>query len=83
MALTLFISGDVELNQGPKNTKSSYCFSVCHWNHNSLIAHDFSKLSIIEAYNTHHNFDMICMSDTYLGFSYTYDDTRRNLKDFD
>ena len=42
MALTLFTCGDVELNPRPKHTKSSY---------------NFSKLSIIEAYNTHHNFD--------------------------
>ena len=27
-----------------------------------LPAHDFSKLSLIEAYNTYHNFDMICLS---------------------
>ena len=52
MALSLFICGDVELNPGPKNTKSSCYFSVCHWNLNRTPAHDFSKLSLIEAYNT-------------------------------
>ena len=81
LALTLFICGDVELNPGPKNTKSYY-FSLCHWNLNSLPAHDFSKLSIIEAYNTHHNFDMICLSENYLDSTYADDDTRLNLKDF-
>ena len=80
--LTLFISGDVELNPGPKNTKSSSYFSLCHWNLNSLLARDFSKLPLIEAYNTHHNFDMICLSKTYLDSSYADDDTRLNLKDF-
>ena len=58
MALTLFSCDDVELKAGPKNTKSSY-FSLCHWNLNGLPAHDFSKLSLIEAYNTHHSFDMM------------------------
>ena len=82
MALTLFICGYVELNPGPKNTKSSYYFSLCHWNINSLPAHDFSKLSLIEAYNTHHKFDMICLSETYLDSFYADDDTRLNLKDF-
>ena len=61
MALTLFIWGDVELNLGSKNTKSYY-FSLSHWNLNILPAHDFSKLSLIEAYNTHHIFDMIYLS---------------------
>ena len=56
MALTLFICGEVELNPWPKSNKSCYYFSLCHWNLNSLPAHDFSKLSLIEAYNTHHNF---------------------------
>ena len=75
MALTLFICGDVELNPEPKNTKS-YNFSLCHSNLNSLPAHDFSKLSLIKAYNIHHNFDMICLSETYLDSTYTDDDTR-------
>ena len=78
MALTLFICGDVELNPGPKNTKSYY-FSLCHWNLNSLSVHDFSKLSLIETYSTHHSFNMICLSETNLESSYD-DDTRLNLK---
>ena len=81
MALTLFICCDVELNPGPKNTKSYY-FSLCHWNLNSLPAHDFSKLSLIEAYNTHHNLDMIYLSETYFDSSYADDDTRLHWKDF-
>ena len=63
MALTLFICCDVELNPVPKNTDSSHNFSLCHWNLNSLLAHDFSKLPLIEGYNTHYNFDMICLSE--------------------
>ena len=42
----------------------------------------YAKLSLIEAYNTHHNFDMICLSETYLYSTYADDDTRLNLKDF-
>ena len=74
VALTFFICCDVELNPGPNNTKSYY-FSFCH-------AHDFSKLSLIEAYNTHHNFDMIYLSETYFDSSYADDDTRLHWKDF-
>ena len=75
MASTLFIYRDLELNPLPKNTKFSYYFSLCRWNLNSLPAHDFSKLSLIEAYNTHHNFD-ICLSEPYLDYSYADYDTR-------
>ena len=82
MALTLLICGDVELNPGPKNTKFSYYFSLCPLNLNSLLTDDFSKLSLIGAYNAHHNFDMICLSGTHLDSSYADDDTRLNLKDF-
>ena len=81
MALTLFIYGDVGLKLGLRNTKSYY-FLLCHWNLNSLPAYDFSKRSLIEAYNTHHNFYMICLSETYLNSSYADDNTRLNLKDF-
>ena len=70
-----------EPNPGPKNTKFYY-FPFCHWNFSSLPAHDFSKLSLIDAYNTHHNSDMICFSEIYLDSSYADDDTRLNLKDF-
>ena len=81
MALILFICGDVELNTGPKNTKSYY-FLLCQWNLNSLPPHDFSKLSLIYAYNTHHNFDMLCSPKSYLDSFYEDDDTRLSLKDF-
>ena len=38
MVLALFICVDVVLNPGPKNTKPSYNFSLCHWNLSSLLA---------------------------------------------
>ena len=77
MAITLFICGDMEINSGPKNTKSCY-FSLSHWNINSLPAHDFSKLSKHTIQNT----ILICLSETYLDSSYADDDTQLNLKDF-
>ena len=53
-----------------------------HWNLNSFPVHDFSKLSLIEAYNTHQIFDMMFFSETYLDSSYPDDDTRLNFKEF-
>ena len=38
--------------------------------------------SLIEAYNTHHNFDIICLSETFLDSSSADDNPRLNLKDF-
>ena len=62
------LSGDVELNPGPKrNTVQT--FSVCHWNLNSICAHNFAKLTLLRAYVRVHKFDIICLSETYLDYS--------------
>ena len=66
-------SGDIEKNPGPK-TKSCQSFSICHWNLNSISAHNFSKLSLLQAYNAVHKYDIICLSETYLNSSIPYDD---------
>ena len=85
MAFSLLICGDMELNPEPKNTKFYYYFSLCHWNLNSVPAHDFCKLSLIEPYNMHHNF-MWCfyifLSETYIDSSDADDDTRVDYKEF-
>ena len=59
----LILCGDIELNPGPKDTKY---LSLCHWNLNSIAAHDFAKVSAIKAFNTTKNFDFICLSKSYL-----------------
>ena len=64
--IVLITCDDIELNPGPKKCKSCGNFSLYHWNHNSTTAHDFSKLSLLTAYNAHHMYDIICLSETYL-----------------
>ena len=59
------LSGDVEENPGPKPS-SSQSFSICHWNLNSISAHNYMKLSLLRAYLSTHKFDVICISETYL-----------------
>ena len=59
------LSGDVEVNPGPR-TKANNTFSVCHWNLNSISAHNYSKVSPLKAYLTVHKFDIVCLSETYL-----------------
>ena len=59
------LSGDIELNPGPKPS-SFKCFSICHWNLNSITSHDFLKVKLLTAYNVMHKFDIICISESYL-----------------
>ena len=61
----LMLCGDIESNPGPR-PNSSQSFSICHWNLNSIKAHNFSKISLLRAYNGIHNYDIICLSETYL-----------------
>ena len=66
LALLLITHGDIETNPGPKSKNSKY-FSCCHWNVNSILAHD--KLSLLTAYNSTQHYDIICISETYLDSS--------------
>ena len=61
----LELSGDIELNPGPK-PDSTQSFLICHWNLNSMSAHNYSKISWLTAYISIHDFDIICLSETYL-----------------
>ena len=68
--LFLFLQchGDIEPNSGPINIKKNSIF-VCHWNLNSLSAHNFSKLTQLKAYNSPYKYDFLCLSKTYLDSS--------------
>ena len=66
------MDGDIESNPGPKTkTKKENFFSCCHWNVNSLLAHN--KLSMLEAYNVAHKY-VICISESYLDSTVPLDD---------
>ena len=52
---------DIEVNPGPKKKAAVEHFSCCHWNVNSLAAHDYKKVSLLEAYNAIHHYDSICV----------------------
>ena len=54
---------DIEINTGPTKNLAK-CFSCCHWNVKSILAHN--KLSLLTAYNSALNHDLICLSGTYL-----------------
>ena len=69
----IILSGDVEVNPGPKNSVSE-CLSICHWNLNSTSVHDYSKLFLLKVYISVHKFDIICLSETYLDSTVPLDD---------
>ena len=59
------VSGDTEIHPGPKPNALNRCFSICHWNLNSISARMFTKVSLLSAYISVHKFDIICLSETY------------------
>ena len=71
--LLLIRSGDIETNPGPMKQS---CLKFFHWNLNGLAAHDFIKLTLIEAYIASNNFDIVCLSETFLDSSISNDDSR-------
>ena len=71
--ILLLLSGDIETNPGPDPGYLN-SFSFCHWNLNSITAHNFLKMSLLQAYNAINRFDIICLSETYLDNSYHTDD---------
>ena len=73
MLLILLKDGDTKVNPGPNNKICSN-LSIFHWNLNSLTAHDFSKVSLLQVYNIIHKYDIICLSETYLFSSILLDD---------
>ena len=60
------LSCDIEINPAPKLNALSQCFSICHWNLNSISANMFTKVSLQSAYSSVHKFDITCLSETYL-----------------
>ena len=72
-ALLIRQSGDIEMSPGPKSNPC-HSFSLCHWNLNSLTAHNYLKVSLLRAYVAIKKFDVVCLSETYLDSSNLSDD---------
>ena len=70
------------MNPGPKF--SSYDrFSICHWNLNSISVHNFIKISLLRAYVSTHNFDILCLAETYLDSSISSNDNNLTILAYD
>ena len=64
--------GDIKENPEPK-----YSFlTFCNWTLNGLTAHDSTKISLLQVYITQHNYDIICLTETFLNSSILSDDNR-------
>ena len=80
-SLLLLLSGDVELNPGPKRN-SSNTFLIYHWNLNSISADNYAKVFLFKAYIAIHKFDIICISETYLDSSTPSDDNNLEISGY-
>ena len=66
--LSVLLSGNVEINLGPKRTPKA-SLSICYWNLNTISAHNYPKLSLLRAYLAFYKLDIICLSEMYLNSS--------------
>ena len=73
--------GDIEVNPRPKKKAAVEHFSCCHWNVNSLAAHDYKKFSLLE-YNAIHHCDLTCVSETYRDSSISNDENNISIKGY-
>ena len=80
-SVLLLLDGDVELNPGPKQS-SINAFSICHWNLNSLSAHNFAKIFLLKAYIAFYRSDIICISEKYLDSSTSPEDNNLEISGY-
>ena len=70
-------SSDIEVNLGPK-IKSQLSFF--YWNLNGLGAHNFIKVSILHTLAATHDYDIICLSETFLDLSVSNEGERIRIE---
>ena len=60
--LVISLSNDISKNPGPQHSNNfdrvSPYFSFCNWNLNTLSKDEFSRVSLLNAHNSIHNYDM-------------------------
>ena len=79
--LILLILDGIHPNPGPQKSKD-HNFSVFFWNLNSLPV-NFFKLSLLSTYNCIYQYDLICLSETFLDSSISSNDERLSLEGYD
>ena len=71
-------SGAIVMNPGPRRNPC-LSLSICHWNLNSLTAHNYLKVSLLRVCVDITKFDVACLSETHLDSSNLYGDDNFNL----
>ena len=72
IANLLSVFSFIETNPGPRFSSLTFC----QWNLNGLTAHDSIKILLLQEYVTQHNYDIICLMETFLNSSIQSDDNR-------
>ena len=81
-SILITLSVDIEENPGPKPSSCDKFF-ICHWNLNSISAHNFIKTSLLRAYISTHNFDILCVSETCLDSIISSNDNNLTIPGYD
>ena len=68
-ALLLLCQGDIESNLGPKKSGNCQPLKFCSWNLNSILSENCFKVSLLKSCNALHNYDFVCLSETFLSSS--------------
>ena len=71
----LLLEGMLKLIQAQKGH-----LTFCHWNLNGLVTYDFIKVPLVETFTATSNFDIICLSETFLDSTITDDDENTNKR---
>ena len=62
------LSNDISENPGPQHInhfdRVSPYFSFCNWNLDTLSKDEFSRVSLLNAHNSIHNYDIISLCET-------------------
>ena len=80
--LMIKVSGDIELNPGPKQ-KQDQSLSICHASLDSTSAHNFQKLELLQGYISSNKVDILCLSETFFNSDISCDDSNLQLPGFD
>ena len=74
----LLLSGDIKTNPGQRHNLNNH-FTICRWDLNSIFAHSFAKVQLLEAYLSAQKFDIACFSETYLNSSCPFHDENLDI----
>ena len=75
--LLLILNVDVEQNPVPE--KEKYRVTFCQWNLDGFMSHNFIKVSLLQTIAATNDYDIICLTETFLDSSFENDDDRISI----